>query len=341
MAGFNIGGKQMKYVIKQVEDWKKSGSKKSLNTFQLDNNDYSEYSSKLFGFSHGTNCENLRKILDSGKINSSFNVRQAQIACGLNTTGGDRGHDGQYTVYFRFVEKEGSESDKDTPKAIIRSLGGVGGGSGCVLFVSLKKIVQSKICFALAGSSDGLKGSNSFTKEKLERAKESFEKRRSSSKEDFDPVFYGKKQFEFGLNAAQMNARSNEIGFFDSVPLENIEIIMIRGEGIETIPNYSLAGMFTKNRSCKWKVFLRNGSNLDLGFETPLPPLKSARPSPSVCRSTASSSTPTTLKPQPKHNLSSSSLRKKSTAAPPITTPSTSVKKSSGTQGRVWRVGRK
>jgi len=68
-----------------------------------------------------------------------------------------------------------------------------------------------------------------------------------------------------GLSAAEANARGNEIGFFNEVSLENVEVIMIGGKDFETIHNYSLAGTFPKDGTrSKWRFFLRNGSALNL-----------------------------------------------------------------------------
>jgi|GEM_PF-7002139 len=274
----------MKHIIKRVSDREHTGHKKNLNTFQLDDSDLHRYSGRLFGFSHGTNAEGLRKILESKKIDSSFNIRRAQSASGQNTTGGDRGHDGQYTVYFRFVEKRsGDNPDTGIPKAVVRSLGGVGGGSGCVLFVSLEKVVRNGICFALAGGGDGIRGINCFTESKLAQSRISFYRNKqnylnmqrrigltsvpvhgdggdiSDYDGDFSPVYLGKTQFELGLSAAESRARSNEIGFFDSIPLENVEIIMIRGRSLREISDYSETGTYSpRNSGSRWHIFLRN-----------------------------------------------------------------------------------
>lgn len=248
----------MKYVVKRVKDWKTSLQRK-LNTFQLEESDQTHYANRLFGFSHGTGEGGFEKILQCGSIQSSFNIREGQKAVNRNTTGGDRGHDGQYTVYFRFVEKRRIKDDRGIPAAIIRSLGGVGGGSGYVFFVTLNKVVQSGACFALAGGSDGQRGVNCFTNSKLEQARGRYGK-------NFKPVILGKTQFEFGLKAAEDNIRCNEIGFYDSVSLDNVEIIMTRENKTRNIPNYTFVKTYSEASSGQtWKVYLRNGSTLNIG----------------------------------------------------------------------------
>ncbi len=249
----------MQYVvIEQVKDWKDTTKTRNLNTFQLDESDQTHYSNRLFGFSHGTGEGGFEKILRCGSIKSSFNIREAQRAVNRNTTGGDRGHDGQYTVYFRFVEKRRIKADRGIPAAIVRSLGGVGGGSGYVFFVTLNKIVQSGACFALAGGSDGQRGQNCFTDSR-------FEQDRGRYGENFSPVILGKTQFELGLKAAEENCRGNEIGFYDSVSLENVEIIMTHENRERIIPNYTLIMEWLKtNNNTPWKVYQRNGSMLNI-----------------------------------------------------------------------------
>lgn len=249
----------MKYVvIGKVKDWKDTTKRRKLNTFQLEESDRELYSNRLFGFSHGTGEYGFNKILQSGRIESSFNIREAQKAVNKNTTGGDRGHDGQYTVYFRFVEKRKIKTDRGIPAAIVRSLGGVGGGSGYVFFVSLNKIVQSGASFALAGGTDGLGGVNCFTNSKLEQARGVYGK-------NFKPDILGKTQFELGLKAAEDNCRSNEIGFYNSVSLDNVEIIMIRNQSNRNIPNYTYVADYSeRNNRGKWKVYLRNDSTLNI-----------------------------------------------------------------------------
>lgn len=248
----------MRYVIKRVRDWKNMRLKRDLNTFQLDESDQTLYSNRLFGFSHGTGKGGFEKILQGGSIKSSFNIRVAQRAVNRHLTGGDQGHDGQYTVYFRFVEKKNSGTDT-IPTAIVRSLGGVGGGSGYVFFVSLNKIVQSGACFALASGVDGMNGASCFTDKKLQQAGRAYGK-------NFDPVIFGRRQFELGLEAAEAESRGNEIGFYNSVSLDNVEIIMIRGLKKRTIPNYSFVMNYKiRNDSTMWKVYLRNGSTLNIG----------------------------------------------------------------------------
>lgn len=248
----------MIYVVKQVKDWKNTELERSLNTFQLVESDQDLYSRRLFGFSHGTNKDGFEKILQSGAIKSSFSIREAQKAGNRNLTGGDRGHDGQYTVYFRFVEKKRGSTDRGIPASIVRSLGGVGGGSGYVLFVTLNKIVQSEACFALAGGIDGQRGVNCFTDSKLKPAG-------TQCGKEIDPVYIGKRQFELGLEAAEANSRGNEIGFYDSISLQNVEIIMMHSRTRRNIPNYTcVTSYIKKNDRIPWKVYLRNGSALNI-----------------------------------------------------------------------------
>lgn len=248
----------MKHVVKQVKDWKNTKRIRNLNTFRLEESDEVLYSRRLFGFSHGTNQDGFEKILQSGEIKSSFNIREAQKAANRNLTGGDRGHDGQYTVYFRFVEKKRGSTDRGIPTSIVRSLGGVGGGSGYVFFVTLNKIVQSGACFALAGGVDGQRGINCFTDSKLKLVG-------TQRGEKSDPVSIGKNQFELGLKAAEANSRGNEIGFYDNVSLENVEIIMLHSRTRRNIPNYAYVMRYIKKNDCiPWKVYLRNGSTLNI-----------------------------------------------------------------------------
>lgn len=248
----------MKYVVKKVKDWKYPNLKRNLNTFQLDASDQTLYSNRLFGFSHGTSKEGFEKIIESGNIRSSFSIREAQKAENKNLTGGDRGHDGQYTVYFRFVEKKRGSTDRGIPASIVRSLGGVGGGSGYVFFVTLNKIVQSGACFALAGGIDGQRGVNCFTDSKLEQAKIRYGRNNG-------PVRLGETQFESGLKAAEANSRGNEIGFYDSISLQYVEIIMMHSRTRRNIPNYTcVTSYIKKNDRIPWKVYLRNGSTLNI-----------------------------------------------------------------------------
>lgn len=241
----------MKHVIKTVKDWENTSRERTLNTFQLEAGDQHLYSGRLFGFSHGTNAYGFEQILHSGKILSSFNIREAQKASRKNPTGGDRKHDGQYTVYFRFVEKRMNRTDSGIPAAIVRSLGGVGSGSGYVLFVSLNKIVQSGTCFALAGDIDGLKGVNCFDRKLAQNPLKK-------------PIDIGKIQFELGLQAAETGSRNNEIGFFNSVSINDVEIIMICNcEKNKRIPNYTHVTNFKKSDRTTWEVFLRNDSTLN------------------------------------------------------------------------------
>lgn len=79
---------------------------KTMYAVRLENTDVRAYNNELYGFSHRTNSTSLRNILQSGQIFSSYNLREQQRTEERHLTGGDRGHDGQHAVYFRFVEKK-------------------------------------------------------------------------------------------------------------------------------------------------------------------------------------------------------------------------------------------
>ena len=291
----------MRHISTQVPNWqtgKNVPKTITLHSFQFENTDVDEYSPSLYGFSHGTSATGLRSIIGARSINCSFNIRVQQMREEKPTTGGDRGHAGQHTVYFRYVVKR-ERRTTSIPSAIVGSLGGVGGGAGYVLFVSLEKAFQSGLRFALAGGSDGIGGQNCFTADKMERSRVFFYRRKNILckrmeqpgyignndiyrkeynrlySQEFSEKYLGITQFEMGLSAAQQGGQGNEIGFLGNISLNNVEVIMVRNNRFGTISNYTFVGTYHDvKENANWRVYLRNGSNLQLNLPQPLPPLQ-------------------------------------------------------------------
>lgn len=227
----------MRYVPQRV-------NRHTIHSFELDNVDYNKYTGQLRGFTHSTNTFGFGQIIASQTLMSSYLIRANQRIQGTHQTGGDRGHDGQYTVYFRFVEHK---HNVNLLSAILNSRGSVGSSGSAIFFFPFTQAVQHRKCFSLAGGIDGLHGTNCFKS---------------------DDAMIADKKFWCGLDAAISNSRTNEIGFYGTVPINYIEVILFRSKVERNVVGFTWQGLYKD----EWSVYTNN--NLP---RSPLPPLQLRR----------------------------------------------------------------
>lgn len=244
---------------------------KHVPSFYLDSGEEAYYKNKLWGFAHGTFKDNLQSIVNSGRLLCSFDRRVAQTDAGKNPTGKDRTHDGQYTVYFRYVVmKQKGQILSD----ILSSLGSVGATGGLVFFFPLSQAVKIQKPFTLAGSIDGKNGENVITQERLDHAinrgsirltaddERVIRGARSDQRESVRKAqmyqHYGRRCFDNGYDGASHRIKSSEIGFDKEVLLNDIQIILHRSS--ESDPHgfgpLKPKGAFTTTAHGSWQVYV-------------------------------------------------------------------------------------